>query len=144
MSENLSVQSYNDPERALDYNDKTGFDPARKTEMLHVTLDCIIDLTKSGDHVLELGAGSGLFTRQLIQTKHFEKIYVTDGANRMLKLAQDNLQSENTTLQFETLNFTKKNWLKHMNQLVLQWLQVRWHYTMHKTNKYYFRKYSMY
>ncbi|MBS4219914.1 class I SAM-dependent methyltransferase [Bacillus sp. FJAT-49711] len=110
MSEHISIQSYNYHERAAEYHTKKGFDPKRKEEMLDVTLSLLVDLTPKGATLLELGAGSGLFTKKLISTDHFNEILVTDGAEAMLDIAQNDLESTSTKLEFTTLDFTKKNW----------------------------------
>lgn len=108
----MSIKAYNNPNRAEDYHVRTGFDPKRKSNMLNVTLDCLIDLTKEGSKLLELGAGSGLFTKQLIETEHFSEIHVTDGAENMLAIAEENLQSEETILTYSQLNFSEASWSK--------------------------------
>ncbi|MBS4201794.1 class I SAM-dependent methyltransferase [Bacillus sp. FJAT-49732] len=110
MSEHISIQSYNKLERAADYNTKKGFDPKRKEEMLDVALSLLLDLTPKGTTILELGAGSGLFTKKLINTEHFNEILVTDGAEAMLDIARNELESDSTNLVFTTLDFTRKNW----------------------------------
>lgn len=110
MPKEVSINAYDNPERAMDYHARTGFDPKRKATMLNVTLDCLIDLTKSGSGLLELGAGSGLFTKQLIEAKHFNNIYLTDGAENMLEIAKENLRSDKVDLHFDTLDFTEVGW----------------------------------
>lgn len=110
MSKEVSITAYDNPERAMDYHVRTGFDPNRKAAMLHVTLDCLIDLTKSAGSLLELGAGSGLFTKQLVEAKHFNHIYLTDGAENMLEIAKENVSSDQVDLHFDTLDFTEIDW----------------------------------
>ena len=110
MSEQISIKSYNNPERANDYNMKKGFDPKRKDEMLNVTLSLLIDLVPQGASLLELGAGSGLFTKKIIDTEHFNEIFVTDGAEAMLEIARNKLSSTSTELVFDTLDFTQSFW----------------------------------
>lgn len=111
MSER-SIKSYNNPERAINYNEKKGFDPKRKDEMLNVTLDLLTDLLPQGASVLELGAGSGLFTREMINTEHFNEIIVSDGAEAMLAIAKNNLSNHSTHLIFDNLDFTQTCWSK--------------------------------
>lgn len=112
MVEEVSIKAYNNPERAIDYHTRTGFDPDRKAEMLDVTLNCLIDLTQSEGVLLELGAGSGLFSKQVIEREHFSDLYLTDGAERMLEIAKVNLTSTKTNLHFDTFDFTALDWSK--------------------------------
>lgn len=112
MSEQTSIKSYNNPDRASDYNKKKGFDPRRKDELLNVTLSLLIDLTPQEASILELGAGTGLFTKKIINTGHFKEIFVTDGAEAMLEIARNELSSTSTELLFDTLDFTQPFWSK--------------------------------
>lgn len=112
MVEEVSINAYNNPERVIDYHARTGFDPDRKAAMLNVTLDCLIDLTPSGSKLLELGSGSGLFSKQLIETENFSDFYLTDGAENMLEIAKVNLKSTKTNLHFDKLDFTALDWSK--------------------------------
>lgn len=116
MSEQ-SIKSYNNPERAADYNVKKGFDPKRKDEMLNVTLELLTDLLPKGASILELGAGSGLFTEKIIKTEHFKEIIVSDSAEAMLEIARSNLSSNSTNLVFDTLDFTQKEWAKKYKKI---------------------------
>ncbi len=84
MTSSDSIQAYNSLERAKQYHQKQGFDPVRKEEMLEVTVEALNFLTNNHHSLLELGAGSGLFTSKLIQKSCFKKIYITDGAEEML------------------------------------------------------------
>lgn len=102
-----SVLSYNNPERAEQYNTKKGFDPARKERMLDATLHLLTTLAPPQSSLLELGAGTGLFTRQIVQTNHFHEIYVTDGASAMLDIARRELSQDGTHLYFELLDFSQ-------------------------------------
>ena len=74
--------------------------------MHEVMLDLIITLTSPQSTVMELGAGTGLFTEKLLKTNHFREIYITDGADAMLSIAQQNLVAEHTLLHFIKLDFT--------------------------------------
>ena len=74
--------------------------------MDQVMLDLLITLTSPQSAVLELGAGTGLFTEKLLQTDHFGKIYVTDGAAAMLAVAQQTLETGHVPLHFLQLDFT--------------------------------------
>ncbi|WP_062107417.1 class I SAM-dependent methyltransferase [Bacillus niameyensis] len=104
------IHSYNNPVRAHEYNEKQGFDPKRKTEMLNVTLDLLINLTPKGSSILELGAGSGLFSQKIIDTERFSKIFVTDGAEAMLEIAKNQLSVQSTIINFDKLDFTQPSW----------------------------------
>lgn len=104
------IHSYNNPIRAHEYNEKQGFDPKRKTEMLDVTLDLLMDLTPKGSSILELGAGSGLFSQKIIDTERFSNIFVTDGAEAMLDIAKNRLSSQSTIINFDKLDFTQPAW----------------------------------
>lgn len=106
----LSINAYNDPNRVIDYNNRTGFDPNRKEEMLHITLDSLIDLQRKDASILELGAGTGLFTKQIIEKGHFNEIYITDGAENMLEIAKENLISKTIVLKYDVLDFTAPSW----------------------------------
>lgn len=107
MTQQSAIQAYDDRDRAQKYHAKQGFDPVRKARMLDVTLRLLTMLTPAKSVLLELGAGSGLFTRQIIETNHFEKIYVTDGAPAMLEIAQQELSHDTTALHFDLFDFSQ-------------------------------------
>ena len=106
MSESKSLTFYDDSTRAERYHRKKGFAPARKERMLKVTIDLLTTLTSPQSTVLELGAGTGLFTEKLLNANHFQEIYVTDGADAMLTIARKTLKSKQTLLHFVQLDFT--------------------------------------
>ncbi len=78
--------------------------------MHEVMLDLLTTLTSPQSTILELGAGTGLFTEKLLGMKHFREIYVTDGAPAMLHIAQQTLEREPEALppllHFIQLDFT--------------------------------------
>ena len=92
--------------RAERYHRRKGFYPERTERMHEVMLDLLITLASPQSTVLELGAGTGLFTEKLLKANHFREIYVTDGAAAMLALAQQTLEPGHTFLQFAQLDFT--------------------------------------
>ncbi len=94
--------------RAERYHQQKGFAPGRKEKMLQVTLDLLTTLTSPQSTLLELGAGTGLFTHRLLQARHFREIYATDGANAMLAIARQTLEPEDTALHFVHLDFTTR------------------------------------
>jgi len=102
MSE--SITFYND--RAERYHRTGGFAPERKARALQVTLDLLAALAPPGSTLLQLGAGTGLLTERLLQAGHFSEIYVTDGAQAMLEIAQQTLDPGDTLLHFDLLDFT--------------------------------------
>lgn len=106
MPEPKSLAFYNDSTLAERYHQRRGFAPARTERMLEVALDLLITLTSSQSTVLELGAGTGLFTERLLKANHFREIYVTDGADAMLAIARQTLRSARTPLHFVQLDFT--------------------------------------
>ncbi len=105
-----SLTYYDDTDNAHRYHAQTGFDPARKQEMLQVTLRLLTDLTPAGAKLLELGCGSGLFIEMLAATEHFGSICATDGAKAMLEIARPLSASAPTPVVFETLDFTQSDW----------------------------------
>lgn len=90
------------------YHQKGGFAPLRKEKMLEVALDMLDALVPHRATLLELGAGTGHFTRKLIATGRFSKIVVTDGAPAMLTIAQQTLPTEPISLQFDQIDFTER------------------------------------
>ncbi|GGJ40757.1 class I SAM-dependent methyltransferase [Deinococcus roseus] len=100
-----AIRAYNDPERARKYHTQRAFDPPRKARMFEVMLDILQALLPSGGKVLELGAGTGDFSKVLLDSGFFSQIQVTDGAEEMLSLARQDLHSEQVT--FQLLDFTK-------------------------------------
>ena len=113
QDEPLSLAYYGDRANATRYHSQTGFDPARKEEMLQVTLRLLTDLTPDGASVLELGCGSGLFTQMLAATEHFASICATDGAEAMLDIARPQFTGTPTPVVFKTLDFTHADWASH-------------------------------
>ena len=105
-----SLTYYDDTENAARYHSQTGFDPARKQEMLQVTLRLLTDLAPAGAKLLELGCGSGLFTKMLAATEHFGSLCATDGAEAMLTIARPQLVSAPTPVVFKPLDFTQGDW----------------------------------
>ena len=105
-----SLAYYDDTQNAQRYHARTGFDPARKQEMLDVTLRLLTELAPAGARLLELGCGSGLFTAILATSGHFGAISATDGAEAMLEIARSPSASAPTPVVFETLDFTRRDW----------------------------------
>lgn len=106
MPESNSLIFYNNPDRAERYHQKKGFASERTARMHEVMLDLLSTLTSPQSTILELGAGTGLFTQKLLGTNHFREIDVTDGAPAMLQVAQQTLEAEQTLLRFIQLDFT--------------------------------------
>ena len=106
MSELNSLGFYNDSGRAERYHQKKGFAPERTARMREVMLDLLTTLTSPQSTLLELGAGTGLFTEKLLRSNHFREIYVTEGAPAMLQVARQALEAERTLLHFARLDFT--------------------------------------
>lgn len=114
-----SIRAYNNAERAQLYNKQTGFDPKRKERMLEVALQSLLELTPRGATLLELGAGTGLFTQKILYTEHFAKLHVTDGASAMLEIAQQQLVGSRANLHFDILDFSVPTWSeRYTNQQV--------------------------
>jgi tRNA (cmo5U34)-methyltransferase len=88
------------------YHRRKGFAPLRKEKMLEVALDLLIALTPPQSTLLELGAGTGLFTQKIIASNHFRQVHVTDGAPAMLEIARQKLPNQDNSLQFDTIDFT--------------------------------------
>jgi len=101
---------YGNQENARRYDSQTGFDPGRKQEMLGVTLRLLQDMAPAGARLLELGAGSGLFTRVLADSGHFSIIHATDGAGAMLDIARPRVVGAQTPVVFDALDFTGEDW----------------------------------
>lgn len=101
---------YGDQENARRYDAQTGSDPGRKQEMLGVTLRLLRDMAPAGASLLELGAGSGLFTRMLADSGHFSIIHATEGAGAMLDIARPRLDATQTPVVFSALDFTQEDW----------------------------------
>ena len=108
-----SLAYYDNTENAQRYHAQTGFDPARKQEMLQVALRLLTELAPAGTRLLELGCGSGLFTKILAATGHCGSICATDGAEAMLTIARPLSASAPTPVVFETLDFTRHDWADH-------------------------------
>ena len=111
MAESVtSIAYYDSDDNARRYHAKTGFDPGRKQEVLDVTLALLKELCPSGSLLLELGAGSGLFTRLLAAARHFGTIHVTDGAKAMLNIARAELADAEAPLHFQDVDFSQESW----------------------------------
>lgn len=105
MPEPKSITFYNDSTRAERYHRRKGSYPERTNRMHEVMLDLLVTLTSPQSTILELGAGTGLFTEKLLEANYFREICVTDGAAAMLAIAQQTLESEHTRLHFLQLDF---------------------------------------
>jgi tRNA (cmo5U34)-methyltransferase len=106
MPESQSISFYNDRARAERYHQRQGFAPERTAKMHAVMLDLLTTLTSPQSTLLELGAGTGIFTEKLLKADHFGEIYVTDGAPAMLNIARQNLEVDPARLHFLPLDFT--------------------------------------
>lgn len=106
----ISLAYYDAPENAQRYHTQTGFDPARKQEMLNVTLRLLWELTPAGASLLEIGCGSGLFTQKLSASGHFGNIHAADGAGAMLEISRLQLAQAVTPVTLEQLDFTQPDW----------------------------------
>jgi tRNA (cmo5U34)-methyltransferase len=106
MPELNSLSFFNDSGRAERYHQRKGFAPERTERMREVMLDLLTTLTSSQSTLLELGAGTGLFTEKLLKSNHFREIYATDGAPAMLQVARQALEAEQILLHFVQLDFT--------------------------------------
>jgi tRNA (cmo5U34)-methyltransferase len=106
MPGSQSLNFYNDSARAERYHRRKGFAPDRTARMHEVMLDLSTSLTSPQSTLLELGAGTGIFTEKLLKANHFREIYVTDGAPAMLNIARQTLEAEHTRLHFLELDFT--------------------------------------
>jgi ubiquinone/menaquinone biosynthesis C-methylase UbiE len=96
------------------YHRRGGFAPRRKEKMLEVVLELLVALAPPQSTLLELGAGTGLFTKKIIKTNHFKRIHVTDGAPAMLEITQQNLPSGDGFLQFDIVDFSAE-WSERLN-----------------------------
>lgn len=113
MTSLKSIQAYNNIDRAKKYSTVKGFDPPRKARMLEVVVRSLVELTPQDATLLELGAGSGDLTYQLLDTGHFN-IYATDGAEAMLELAKQDKRSG--SVRWGNLDFSDPGWVSSLGQ----------------------------
>jgi tRNA (cmo5U34)-methyltransferase len=113
MTSSKSIQAYNNIDRAKKYSTVKGFDPPRKARMLEVVVRSLVELTPQDATLLELGAGSGDLTYQLLDTGHFN-IYATDGAEAMLELAKQDKRSG--SVRWGNLDFSDPGWVSSLGQ----------------------------
>ncbi len=106
----ISLAYYDIPGNAQRYHSQTGFDPARKQEMLDVTLRLLRELAPAGASLLEIGCGSGLFTQRLSTSGHFSTLCATDGADAMLEIARSQFAQAVTPVTLKPLDFTQLDW----------------------------------
>lgn len=104
------IGAYDDAERARAYDARRGFDPERKERMLAAALGLLAGMTAPGATVLELGAGTGLFTRKILGARRFGEVIATDGAAAMLEVARGKLEERSATLGFDVLDFAAPGW----------------------------------
>jgi tRNA (cmo5U34)-methyltransferase len=105
VNESASRAFYNDRQTAERYERKRGFAPGRTEQMLDVVLDLLLALAPPGASLLELGAGTGHFTRRVLAAGQFGPVCVTDGAAAMLEIAREKLQDLGDPLHFEIVDF---------------------------------------
>jgi len=105
MSDSASRAFYNDRQVAQRYERRRGFAPGRTQRMVDVVLDLLLTLAPPGASLLELGAGTGHFTRRVLATGHFGPVHVTDGAAAMLDIAREKLPHLGDSLRFEIVDF---------------------------------------
>ncbi len=106
----ISLAYYDNLGNAQRYHALTGFDPARKQEMLDVTLRLLRESVPVGASLLEIGCGSGLFTQRLAASGHFGTLHATDGADAMLEIARSQFALPVTPVTLGPLDFTQQNW----------------------------------
>ncbi len=105
MNDSASRTFYDDRQVAERYERRQGFAPGRKERMLDVVLDLLLSLAPPGASLLELGAGTGHFTRRVLAAGHFGPVHVTDGAAAMLDIAREKLPQMGNSLRFEIVDF---------------------------------------
>jgi tRNA (cmo5U34)-methyltransferase len=113
MAISKSIQAYSNLDRAKKYSTVKGFDPPRKARMLEAVVRSLVELTPKNAALLELGAGSGDLTYQLLETNHFN-IYATDGAEAMLELAKQDKRSG--SVRWGNLDFSDPGWVSSLGQ----------------------------
>jgi tRNA (cmo5U34)-methyltransferase len=99
---------YDDPQMAARYDRTGGFAPRHKEKLFDVVCNLLVAATPPRSTLLELGAGTGLFTRRAIATRHFGRILVTDGAPSMLDVARAKLSGGDIVLQFEIVDLASE------------------------------------
>lgn len=103
-----SLRAYDRQTTAERYHRGKGFASWRKEKLDEVALDFLVALTPPQAVLLELGAGTGHFTKRVIASGRFGRIHVTDGAPAMLDVAQQTLPKEDGLLQFSILDFANE------------------------------------
>lgn len=111
---NRSIRAYDRKERAESYHRAQGFDPKRKSAMLDVAVACLRRLLPANARLLELGAGSGLFTRRLLEIARIRLLVASDGAAEMLKIAESEIKDPRVS--FRLLDFTVPVWPKDLGR----------------------------
>ena len=101
-----SLQFYGDDGVARRFERRRGFAPWRTEKLHQVALDLLLALAPRGASLLELGAGTGHFTKIIVETGHFGRIHVTDGAAAMLEIAREKLAESASALDFELVDFS--------------------------------------
>ncbi|MCT8140503.1 class I SAM-dependent methyltransferase [Anaerobacillus sp. CMMVII] len=134
----LSINAFNNNQTAKDYNEKKGFDPLRKEVMLKVALSALKDLTPQGGSLLELGAGTGIFSKLLLNDNYFNEILVTDGSEAMLEIARELISSTKSRINFKSLTLLAFLGLLRMGIKNLMQSLVQWHFTSLRINGNYF------
>lgn len=107
-AESPALGLYDDPQMAARYERTGGFAPRHKEKLFDVVCNLLVAATPPRSTLLELGAGTGLFTRRVIATRHFDRILVTDGAPSMLDVARAELPGGDIVLRFEIVDLASE------------------------------------
>ena len=86
---NYSVKSYDTPERVAVYDAEMDIMHPNRSKMLDIALEILPFERESSFTALELGPGTGYFTRRFLERFTYSNIIAVEGAFSMIELAKE-------------------------------------------------------
>ncbi|MFC1492338.1 class I SAM-dependent methyltransferase [candidate division KSB1 bacterium] len=103
--ENKSIKSYDNSSRVTEYDADMEIMHPNRSQMIDIALEVLPFKNEFSFTALELGTGTGYFTRKFLEKFPNSKIISIDGAASMIDLAKSRLGSPADYIDFRTGDF---------------------------------------
>ncbi|MFC1724832.1 class I SAM-dependent methyltransferase, partial [candidate division KSB1 bacterium] len=107
--EKNSISAYDLPARVISYDKDMDIMHPRRSKMIDIALEFLPVEKDSQITALELGAGTGYFTKRFLEKYPDAKIIAVDGAENMIELAKARLGYLSNKIDFRIADFRKLN-----------------------------------